>query len=96
MDDPVYAQNAVRKIQAYEENGIYPGERLILTFETGKIVLDTRTIERTCLQIFTVEYRSPQKAAEHPKDYRRSKCVPCVEAIPRTGGMPCSVCGLAS
>ena len=46
MDDPVYAQNAVRKIQAYEENGIYPGERLILTFETGKIVLDTRTIER--------------------------------------------------
>ena len=46
MDDPVYAQNAVRKIQAYEENDIYPGERLILTFETGKIVLDTRTIER--------------------------------------------------
>ena len=46
MDDPVYAQNAVRKIQAYEENGIYPGERLILTFETGKILLDTRTIER--------------------------------------------------
>ena len=46
MDDPVYAQNAVRKIQAYEGNGIYPGERLILTFETGKIVLNTRTIER--------------------------------------------------
>lgn len=46
MDDPVYVQNAIRKIQAYEENDIYPGERLILTFETGKIVLDTRTIER--------------------------------------------------
>lgn len=46
MDDPVYAQNAVRKIQAYKENGIYPGERLILTFETGKIVLDMRTVER--------------------------------------------------
>ena len=25
MDDPVYAQNAIRKIYAYEENGIYPG-----------------------------------------------------------------------
>ena len=44
-DEPVYAQNAVRKIQAYEENDIYPGERLILTFETEKIVLDTRMIE---------------------------------------------------
>lgn len=37
MDDPIYAQNAVKKIQAYEENGIYPGERLILTFETSKL-----------------------------------------------------------
>lgn len=46
MDDPGYAQNAVRKILAYEENGIYPGERLILTFETEKTVLNTKTIER--------------------------------------------------
>lgn len=46
MDDPVYAQNAVRKIQAYEENDIYPGERLILTFETEKIVLHTQMIEK--------------------------------------------------
>lgn len=46
MDDPVYVQNAVRKIQAYEENDIYPGERLILTFETEKIVLHTQMIEK--------------------------------------------------
>ena len=46
MDDPVYARNAVRKIQAYEENGIYPGERLILTFETEKTVLDIRMVKR--------------------------------------------------
>ena len=46
MDDFVYAQNAVRKILAYEENGIYPGESLILTFETEKNVLNTRIIER--------------------------------------------------
>ncbi len=46
MDDPAYAQNAVRKIQAYEDNDIYPGERLILTFETTKTVLDTRLIEK--------------------------------------------------
>ena len=46
MDDPLYAQNAVRKIQAYEENDIYPGERLILTFETEQNVLSTRLIQK--------------------------------------------------
>ena len=46
MDDPAYAQNAVRKILAYEENGIYPGESLILTFETEKTILNTKIIER--------------------------------------------------
>lgn len=46
MDDPAYAQSAVRKINAYEENGIYPGERLILTFETEKTVLDMKVVER--------------------------------------------------
>ena len=46
MDDPIYAQNAIRKIQAYQENDSYPGERLILTFETAKSVLDTKMIEK--------------------------------------------------
>ena len=45
MDDPVYAQNAVRKIQAYIENDIYPGENLVLTFETEKTVLDDRMVK---------------------------------------------------
>ena len=45
MDDPVYAQKAVRKIHAYEKSGIYPGERLILTFETEKTVLDMKLAE---------------------------------------------------
>ena len=46
MGDPVYVQNAILKIQAYEDNDIYPGERLILTYETEKTVLDTRKIEK--------------------------------------------------
>ena len=46
MDDPAYARNAVRKIQAYEKNDIYPGERLILTFETEKDLLDTRLLKK--------------------------------------------------
>lgn len=46
MDDPVYATNAVKKIKLYENNGIFVGERLILTFETQKIILNTSDIER--------------------------------------------------
>ena len=46
MDDPAYARNAVRKIQAYEENGIYPGETLILTFETEKTILNVGMVKR--------------------------------------------------
>ena len=38
------------RLQAYEENGIFPGERLILTFETEKTVLNTRMIERMVLR----------------------------------------------
>ena len=45
MDSPEYAENAVRKINAYEENDIFPGERLILTFETGKTILNIKRIE---------------------------------------------------
>lgn len=46
MDDPIYASAAISKIKTYEENGIYIGDRLILTFETKKSVLSTREIER--------------------------------------------------
>lgn len=45
MDKQEYARNAVRKIELYQKNGIYPGERLILTFETEISVLNSNTIE---------------------------------------------------
>lgn len=45
MDDVVYAQKAVKKIELYEKNGIFPGERLILTFETGQTTLNNEIIE---------------------------------------------------
>lgn len=45
MDDPVYAKNAIKKIEAYERNGIFPGERLILTFETSQYALNNNIIE---------------------------------------------------
>lgn len=45
MDDPVYAQNAIKKIEAYEKNGIFPGDRLILTFETEETLLNSEILE---------------------------------------------------
>ena len=46
MDNPGYAETAIKKIQTYENNGIYVGDRLILTFETKTTVLNTKDIER--------------------------------------------------
>lgn len=46
MDDSGYAKTAIKKIQSYEENEIYVGERLILTFETETTLLNTKDIER--------------------------------------------------
>ena len=39
-----YARSAVRKIESYQKNGIYPGERLILTFETEQNVLSQNIV----------------------------------------------------
>lgn len=46
MDDPEYAEKAVRKIESYERNGIFSGENLILTYETMNQPLNQRTIKR--------------------------------------------------
>lgn len=45
MDKPEYAKAAIRKIESYQKNDIFPGDRLILTFETEQSVLNTKTIE---------------------------------------------------
>lgn len=46
MDDPEYARKAIRKIETYEKNGIFPGQRLILTFESSQDVLDMKIVEK--------------------------------------------------
>ena len=46
MGDPEYCEKAVRKIAAYEKNGIFPGVNLIFTFEAGKASLDMKQIDR--------------------------------------------------
>ena len=41
----MYARKMVKKINAYENNGIFVGERLILTYETEQTILNTDRIE---------------------------------------------------
>lgn len=45
MDNPEYARTAVMKIKSYESNGIFPGENLILTFETATSVIDMELVK---------------------------------------------------
>ena len=44
MDDPQYAELAVRKIEVYEKNGFVPGDNLIFTYETRKSPINQRVI----------------------------------------------------
>ena len=45
MDDAEYAEKAVRKIAKYYMNGFYPGENLILTYETRATPLNVLQIK---------------------------------------------------
>lgn len=44
MDDPSYAERALQKIATYEQNGIFTGEKLILTYETRKKPINQKQI----------------------------------------------------
>ncbi|MDO4489400.1 MAG: hypothetical protein Q4B67_09995 [Eubacteriales bacterium] len=45
MDDSEYANNVLKKIEAYQRNGYFIGGNLIATFESEKVILNTQTIE---------------------------------------------------
>ena len=53
MDDEEYRENALRRVLAYERAGIFPGEQLILTHETGKCPLDVRIVEKLITHYLT-------------------------------------------
>lgn len=46
VDVPSYARKMVQKIDTYENNGIFQGERLIVTYETENSILGTKKIEQ--------------------------------------------------
>lgn len=45
MDEPEYVETAIRKIITYEQNGIYPGDKLILTYETRKNPINQKVVK---------------------------------------------------
>lgn len=46
MDDEEYCEKAIKKIETFEKNGIFPGENLILTYETRKHPLNIKIVEK--------------------------------------------------
>ena len=46
MDDPDYANKAVRKIRDYQQNGMFPGDSLIITSETRTNPINLRDLKR--------------------------------------------------
>ena len=47
MDNIAYANKNVEKIQNYQQNGYFPGENMIMTFETSQHPLNSVTIKQT-------------------------------------------------
>ena len=45
MDDPAYAEKAIRKINSYIANGIFPGEHLIISYESSGVVINDKIIK---------------------------------------------------
>jgi len=50
LDDSMYAENVVQKLTSYEQNEIFPGEKLILTFETKQQPLNQKLIMQLILR----------------------------------------------
>lgn len=46
MDDKDYCEKTIKKIEGLERNGIFPGDNLILTYETHNHPLNMRIVEK--------------------------------------------------
>ena len=46
MDDPSYAEAAVQKLASYAKHGFFPGQNLLVSFETQKQVLNPDLIQK--------------------------------------------------
>lgn len=46
MDNAEYCEKAIKKIELFERNGIFPGDQLILTYETEKHPLNMKAVDQ--------------------------------------------------
>ncbi len=45
MDNPEYMENALKRIELYEKNGIFPGDKLLFSWETMAMPLNMKVVE---------------------------------------------------
>lgn len=56
MDNPEYCEKALYKLNCYVKNGIYLGNRLLISYETSKRPLETVVIEKMMKETFFVNF----------------------------------------
>ena len=52
MDDADYVEKAIKKIELYEKNGIFQGDKLIVTYETKEHPLNVKHVDKMIGQYF--------------------------------------------
>ena len=45
MDNPEYIESALKRLELYEKNGIYPGDKLLFSWETVAMPLNMKLVE---------------------------------------------------
>ena len=44
MDDSCYVENAMQKLMLYQQNGIFPGKNLLVTYENRKMPINPKMV----------------------------------------------------
>lgn len=52
MDNPEYVENALKRIELYEKNGIYPGDKLLFSWETSTVPVNMKIVEGMLKRFF--------------------------------------------
>jgi len=52
MDDMEYAKDALERILIYEKNGIFPGDKLVISHETMENPINSRLIDAIIFKYF--------------------------------------------
>ena len=52
LDNDMYVENAIRKLNAYERNGYHLGDNLMITYETGNCPLDLKNLQEMLKRVY--------------------------------------------